>query len=105
MELYTSLFTINALILAIIIFFKMKKRDKEAAFAVLITIVSILVLRFAHYAGTYLFKIDQVILNITNLLLLALVLMTNLVYGFSLAILVVFPPEKYDRLYDKKERS
>lgn len=105
MELYTSLFTINALILAVIIFFKMKKRDKEVALAVLITIVSIIILLFAHYAGTYLFNIDQVILNITNLLLLALALMTNLVYGFSLAILIIFPPEKYDNLYDRKEHN
>lgn len=105
MELYTNLVTINAIILAVIILFKMKKRDKEVTLAVLITIVSIIILRFAHYAGTYLFSINQVILNITNLLLLALALIANIVYGFSLAILVIFPPEKYDNLYDRKENG
>lgn len=105
MELYTSLAAITAIILAAVIFFKVRKRDKEAALAVLMTISGILILRLVQYAGVYLFNFDQVILNIINLILLALVLLLNLVYGFSLAILIIFPPEKYDSLYDKKEHS
>lgn len=99
MELYINIAMIVAILLAILLIFKLIKYAKSITFVVVSTVLT-LVIRCMYYIETYLLNAEPVILNLTNLLSFALVYLLCFVYGISLIILTIFPPDKYRRYYE-----
>lgn len=99
MELYINIAMIVVILLAILLVAKLVKYAKSTALVVVSTVLT-LIIRCLYYIGAYLLNVEPVVLNLTNLLSLALAYLLCFVFGISLTILTIFPPDEYGRYYE-----
>lgn len=99
MELYINIMTIIVILLTVLLIFKLIKYAKSITVVIVSTVLT-LVIRSMYYIETYLLNADPIVLNLTNLLSFILAYLLCFVYGMSLIVLTIFPPDKYGRYYE-----